>query len=271
VQNKKAIQILKKVFHHTNTDYGKKYIGGGIGYKTDFLTDSQIQTLKEANLFPNDFRVLTHDKIVGEFLALKENSNINLEFVTALFLKGISGDFPRYRQTLISYYYLKELENHIYTESEESVNCTICNLPTTVTIDRTHALFTYYLGHAWNERPADFIFELQEIANLAKPTVSKEDIELFVTLLKEINRADANETPGQLEKRIAKAKLLPKTDKYKRYGILQTLAVIGILPSKEELVNQPLRSDIACPFAGWKGKLGVNFDKVFEVFNIKIK
>jgi len=47
------------------------------------------------------------------------------------------------------------------------------------------------------------------------------------------------------------------------------LAVIGVLPSSPKYDKQPVRSDIALPLAGWKGELGVNFDKANEVFKIK--
>ena len=55
-KKKKAINILKKVYHHTNTDYDKDYYGE-IGYKTDFLTKEQDLLLKEFNLIPNDLKM----------------------------------------------------------------------------------------------------------------------------------------------------------------------------------------------------------------------
>ncbi len=267
---KKIITILRKVYHHTNTDYEKRYCGK-IGYKTDFLTETQYSLLEKHDLVPNNFQERTHDMLVKEFLKLKNSNKLDLEFSSSLFIKGLSGDYPRYRQTLMSYWYINQIKEHKFKDSENTPCCMICGLPQKTTQDRTRNLFTYYLGHSWNESPEDFLDEINDILNYPKPIVNEKDKEFLIKLLKEINKADPEETPGSLEKRIAKLKLLPKTDKYKRYGILQTLAVIGVLPHKPEIANsQPTRSDIVLPLAGWRGELGVNFDKVFEIFNIRI-
>ena len=268
MSNKKAINILKKNYHHTNSDYETDYFGE-IGYKTDFLTEEQHSILKQANLVPNNFQKLTHDALLKGFLEIKNSGKLSLDSSTSLFIKGLSGKFPRYRQTLMSVWYLCGIDNHKFEKSELKENCSICGLPKNTFEDRTHSLFTYYLGHSWNEMPAHFLGELQEISEMPKPRILEDEIEVFINLLKEINKADANETPGQLEKRIAKSKLLPKTNKYKRYGILQTLAVIGVLPSNSEFDNQPIRSDIVLPLAGWQVELGVDFNKVTEIFKIK--
>lgn len=265
----KAISVLKKVYHHANADYDNDYFGR-VGRKTDFLTEEQVLLLEKANLVPNDFKEMTHDTLLEGFLQIRESGALSLEFCTSLFLKGLSGDFPRYRQTLMSYWYLRGLADHTFEESDARAGCAICELPEHVVKDRTDNLLTYHLGGSWNEMPEDFLDELQEISQIEQPEVSDDDVERFVRLLNEIDNAEADETPGQLEKRIGKSKILPKTDKYKRYGILQTLAVVGVLPSSPALDKQPVRSDIVFPLAGWKGELGVDFDRASEIFNIEL-
>ena len=263
----KAIDILKKVYHHTNTDYETDY-GDIVGYKTDFLTKEQWSILKEHHLIPNNIEQLNHNTLISDFLKLKEHEKLTLNFSKSLFIKGLTGEFPRYRQTLISFLYLQEINEHVYSSSEKHSGCSICGLPKITTEDRTHNLFTYYLGHSWNEFPKHFVAELEDILQYPKPEITEKDKTCLVKLLLSIQNADANETPGQLENRIGKEKLLPKTDKYKRYGILQTLAILEILPSKIELDNQPARSDIVMPLAGWKGILGVDLKKASKIFEI---
>lgn len=126
------------------------------------------------------------------------------------------------------------------------------------------------MGHSWNEIPKDFLLELLEIYSVQKLEISKDHIKRFINLLTEIDNAPSDETPGQLEKRLAKSNILPKTYKYKRYGILQTLAVIGVLPTRAENDHQPARSDIVLPLAGWSGKFGVDFDKAKHVFKLDL-
>ncbi|MCP4131911.1 MAG: hypothetical protein GY754_13115 [bacterium] len=65
-----------------------------------------------------------------------------------------------------------------------------------------------------------------------KPVTTKSEESKILELLNFISESEPNETPGKLEKRIAKHKILPKTDKYKRYGILLTLSECGILPNE---------------------------------------
>lgn len=267
--NSKLVGLLKKTYHHDNSDYETLYFGE-IGRKTDFLTEEQHSLLKEADLAPNNFEKLTHDGLLKGFLKIKGSESISSEFCAKLFIKGLSGDFPRYRQALMSYWYLSELSAHKFKASKLANTCAICGLPETAIMDRTHTLFTYYLGHSWNEIPAHFLADLQEIMAVETPELTDNDVENFTRLLREIEKAELDETPGQLEKRIAKSKLLPKTDKYKRYGILQTLAVVGILPSCSSYDSQSVRSDIVPPLSSWRGELGIDIDKVYEVFRIKI-
>lgn len=269
MNRKKEIDILKKVYHHSNSDYDSDYFGQ-VGYKTDFLTSVQFQLLKQANLVPNNFEKLTHDSLLAKLLEIKESGLPSLDFCTSLFIKGLSGEYPRYRQSLLSYWYVCGLSNHSYQKSETSATCIICGLPESTVEDRTYSLLSYHMGNSWNEQPEYFLAELQEISAEPKPELNEEDIQRFIQLLQEINNADKDETPADLEKRIAKSKLLPKTDKFKRYGIFQTLAVLGILPSKSEFDNQPEQSDIVFPLAGWKGELGVDFNKAKEIFQIEI-
>ncbi len=270
-EKNKAIKILKKVYHHENTDYENEYDYGVIGHKTDFLTNEQKELLAKHNFLPNTMKKYTHDELVDEFLVLKKNKKLTLEFAKALFIKGLTGKVPRFRQTLISYLYLQEITKHEYKPHEKYSGCAICSLPKECTYDRMYWLINEYLGHSWNERPEGFLEELKDILQYEKPIITEKDEEYLIKLLLSISKAEENETPGQLEKRVGKEKLLPKTDKYARYGILQTLAILEILPSDEKLgERQPFRSDIVMPLSGWRGCLGVDFEKAKEVFNITV-
>ena len=225
---------------------------------------------------------INHDEALNRFFSIRKNPILTEDFAKAMFYKGITGEFIRGRQTLMSYIYLKNLPEHKFTGKDI---CEICGLPKNKEIDKKDVLSTYYLGHSWNELPLHYLIELEEIINIEKPTITKEDIKILNNLIDFINLAEKNETPGQLEKRISTNKMLKKTDKYKRYGILQTLAECGILPNniiiprydkfvslKERLeasknIKTSIRSDIVLPLAGWKGEYGVNKKKYMEIFH----
>jgi hypothetical protein len=125
---------------------------------------------------------------------------------------------------------------------------------------------------------------LEEALKFDQPETTESDHQKLVELLSFIAEAEKDETPGQLEKRIAKHKVLPNTDKYQRYGILQTLAACGILPNdyfepaydkfstQKELweiskkMKGSSRSDVILPLAGWRGVNKVNLKKYKEIF-----
>ena len=280
---KKIISILKKVYFHENGYYNSKFDRHEHKLPSSISVDD-IQLLKQEGLEPNNFETFSHDMAIKRFLNLRENKKLTQEFVVSLFYKGITGEFVRWRQSLMSYLYLKHFSEHGFAGKNKQ--CEICALPENKTEDKTDTLYTYYLGHSWNEFPLHSLIELEECIRFEKPVIGQTEKQCLINLLNFISEADAEETPGKLEKRIHKAKLLPRTDKYMRYGILITLAECGVLPNdliepafdkqvnlKERLeagkkVKGSPRSDIVLPLAGWRGKLGVNFERAKDIFGI---
>lgn len=278
--NKKIISILKKVYFHENGFYNATFDRHEHNIP-DSVGQLDLDLLADNGVSPNNFETFEHDISLDRLLRFKSDPKLTLDFVKAMFLKGITGEFPRGRQTLMSYIYIKNLSKHNF---EGKDTCEICGLPKKKTIDKTNELYTYYLGHSWNEIPIHNLIELEEILKYEKPNLTTEDKNKLFELLNLIADAKPNETPGKLEKRIAKSKLLPKTDKYKRYGILLTLAECGILPNdfigpaydkfstRREVwkasknLTTSHRSDIVLPLAGWKGENGVDFNRYKEIF-----
>lgn len=279
--DKKTLSILKKIYFHENGFYNLTLDRHEHKIPTT-VSQADLELLETNGLKPNNFETFDHDNALHRLLKLRENKKLTLDFVTAMFLKGATGEMPRGRQTLMSYLFLKHLPKHTFAGKD---TCEICGLPKIETEDRTHQLYTYYLGHSWNELPLHFLIELEEAITFEKPEITEKDRKKLEELLALIAKAEEIETPSKLEKRLASTKILPQTDKYKRYGILQTLAECGILPnhyispkyekfsSVKELLNESEklttshRSDIILPLGGWKGENGVNTERFNEIFN----
>jgi len=276
----KILSILKKVYFHENGFYNIE-LDRHEHKIPDSISQSDLMLLKENGFTPNNFETFEHDNSLNKLLHFKNHPKLTLNFAKAMFLKGITGEFPRGRQTLMSYIFIKHLLDHKF---EGKDICEICQLPKKETKDKTLELYTYYLGQSWNEFPLSNLIELEEIINYDKPIITKKDREKLEQLLDCISKSEPNETPGKLEKRIAKSKILPNTEKYKRYGILLTLSECGILPNdlippsfdkfstfKEickasKNLKTSHRSDIVLPFGGWKGKNGVDYERFNEIF-----
>ncbi|WP_332002886.1 hypothetical protein [Chitinophaga sp.] len=278
--NKKILSILKKIYSHENGFYNAA-LNRHEHKIPATITASDLEVLNNSGFAPNQFETFDHHHALERMLKLQQHKKLTLDFAAALFLKGLTGEMPRARQTLMSYLYIKHLFKHNFSGKN---TCEICGLPATETIDKTHQLYTYYIGHSWNEMPLHFLVELEEAVTFDMPTISHADKQKSAELLAFIEAADKQETPGKLEKRIAAHKILDQTDKYKRYGILQTLAECGILPNTfikpkyeaftiqtdlwkaSENLTTSFRSDIILPLGGWKGENGVDRERYAEIF-----
>ncbi len=280
----KIVSLLKKIYFHENGFYNAKEFRNEY-HLPDNIAASDLSLLKKSDFLPNNFELFEHDQALDRFLELKKNPKLTLDFVTTFFIKRITGEFVRGRQPLMSFLYLQNLSQHTFVGKDY---CNVYGLPQKKIIDKTHQLYTFYLGHSWNEQPLSFLIDLEEISLKDKRLILASDLKHLKLVFETILSANESEMPGQLEKRLASTKVLSNTDKYKRYGILQTLAECGILPNdrikpKHEgftnysdflKINSDFlknsRSDIVLPLAGWKGENRINNKRVKELFTIEV-
>ena len=226
---------------------------------------------------------MTHDAYVDALIALRDGTAFPFDRAVRFFVVGVSGRVPRGRSVLMDWLRLQHFKPHAF---EGARHCEICGVPAEVEIRAEAALASAHAGHASNEVVEDLLPRWEEVLTLPDPVPSEQDWDILRALLARISEAEADETPGALEKRIAKARVLPKTDKYKRHGILQTLAECGVLPNlhcmalydgqrlqrewwaaHHQMKGAP-RSDIVLPLAGWRGQMGVDMGRAREVFGL---
>ncbi len=208
-------------------------------------------------------------------------SRLDSQAVMAAFVAGVGGSAVRGRQIPMSYAWASTVIQAIAAGGRTLADFDIRE---PIEIDYSHELVTLALGNAWNERPARFLPDLEAAAEQGPPSPSKPDWQTFHALIEMIAAQPPETTPGQLEKALAARKLLPATDKYQRYGILQALAEIGIMPNPYlppsldraipaaerhaagRQVPGGSRSDIVLPLAGWRGELGVDRSRLERLF-----
>lgn len=200
------------------------------------------------------------ERAVSAAAALHEDA------VLPAFVAGL-GSAPRGRQTVISYGWARFLS----TAPRDEDGVPDCGLEPVSEVDVTEVLLRLALGWAWNEMPEQYLPDLEAAAAEGLPRPEEDDRERMRALLGLIRSAPAGMRPSELEKEVARAKIVPGTDKYQRYGILIGLAEIGVLPSpalppmwdrfiptaerhaaSRRLRGAP-RSDITVPLAGWRG------------------
>lgn len=190
--------------------------------------------------------------------------------VLAAFVAGL-GSAPRGRQTAVSYGWARFLDAAPKAEG----GLPDCGLARSGggdhEVDVTEVLLRLALGWSWNEQPERYLPDLEAAAAEGLPRPGSGDRERLGALLDVIGAQPAGTRPGELERVIAREKILPGTDKYQRYGILVGLAELGVLPSTvlapswdgfvpvserwaagRKARGGP-RSDITVPLAGWRG------------------
>jgi len=196
--------------------------------------------------------------------------------VLAAFVAGM-GSAPRGRQTVISFAWARHLSD-APIENNGFPDCGLNALPPG--IDVTETLLRLALGWAWNEQPYHYLPDLEAAATEGLPQPTADDRERLRALLDVIAAQPHGTRPSELEKAVAREKIVPGTDKYQRYGILIGLAEYGVLPSTraaswDRFVSQTEtaeawsggpRSDITPPLAGWRG--GIDADRAARLREI---
>lgn len=184
--------------------------------------------------------------------------------VLAAWVAGLSSA-PRGRQSAISFGWARFLGE----APREVSGRPDCGLGAFVEVDVTENLLRLVLGWSWNEIPEHFLPDLEAAVAEGLPVPTADDRGRLESLVELIASMPTGTTPGELEKAVARARLIPGTDKWHRYGILIGLAEIGVLPNpalppswdrfvpRAEVhavrVRGSARSDIPQPLAGWRG------------------
>lgn len=205
--------------------------------------------------------------------------------VLAAFIAGIGGSAPIGRQALVSYAHARHLAPHAFDPTPGYTTCRTCGFDKKSSVETTEEALRAHLGFVWNESPARYFVALEELA-MAPPQPTKADRAVLRAALGLAAAMSADTTPGELEKELARKKLIPETDKYARYGILEALAMVGVLPNPllapewDRLVTQTElweaskrakggpRSDVILPFGGWRGKEGVDWARAKALFGV---
>jgi hypothetical protein len=195
-------------------------------------------------------------------------ASLDEDAVLAAFVAGL-GSAPRGRQPVISFGWAR----HLGTAPRDADGVPDCGLPPGSEVDVTHELLRLVLGWAWNELPHHYLPDLEAAAAEGLPRPTADDRARLRALLDVVRAAPDGTRPSELEQLVARAKIVPRTDKYQRYGVLIGLAELGVLPSPalppmwdrfvstaerhaaaRALRGAP-RSDITLPLAGWRGGL----------------
>lgn len=288
--DKKSLHVLKKLYQPTNAEYD--FERNVSLYKEDLLTESEKDVLKEMDWPVNQIKWFTHDSTVHELIQLRKDSRLNKERIIEAFIAGVGRSYPRGLSSLVSYYTMQNIPAHQFQEADKYAACRVCSFSK----DKedgfwenvSYLKYVLYLGNSYGSNPWGALIDLKEIAEQHPIKATREDIATLQNVLASLACSRDDETPGEYEKRLSSEKIMPK-NKYVRRGILNSLAVVGVIPNtflhnhfytwtdfeimvsqEGKLHNTRGRSDMEMPWAAWKGELKINWDLAKELFGEKI-
>ncbi|GAB3617764.1 hypothetical protein GCM10027416_23210 [Okibacterium endophyticum] len=238
---------------------------GSIAGAVEPPTPADLESARAAGWPVGEREAWLASEIVDRAIAAADA--LSSDAVLSAFVAGIGGSAPRGRQTIISYAWARHLRGA--PRGEDGVPN--CGLEPIERVDVTDQLVRLACGWAWNELPAHYLPDLEAAVAEGLPRATGDDRERVRALLDVIASQPAGTTPGALEKELTRARLLVRTDKYQRYGILIGLTELGVLPNPvlppsydrfvptaerhraEQHVRGGPRSDITLPLAAWRG------------------
>lgn len=248
-------------------------------YSYQGLSAAEIKLIEQSQYPVNERVRFTHDEVVLAYKALLAQHNLSLENLLAAYVCGFSS-FPRGRQPILSYLFAKALPEHSMNNHGEI--CPVCSIKDVNWLEKGYKIFSCYAGSVWNERWVGNLIELEEFCTLPPRKPSADDLAIFSALIDTIRQAPLDETPGKLEQRVKKAKILPQFEKYSFRGQLMVLAELGVMPNSyiaplyeaftpfDEICNTKypgcVRSDIILPLAGWRGENSINETRFKTLF-----
>ena len=295
--DKRLFQILKKVYYkkkYEKDENGYQHIikNGDIYdcdtkttvYALDNLSHDELNYLQSSKYPVNQIAAYSHDECVQGYKKILRHPNLAFENLLAAYLCGFSS-FPRGRQPILSYLFAKAVPEHAFTPFENGGDiCALCSLPKHIWIQDGEELFRKYWGYSWNEMWDKCLVDLHEFSELPPCVPTEKDIQIFCAVIDLIKNAPLKETPGKLEQRIRKAKIVPNYEKYRFRGQLLTLAELGILPNPNvkplydgfvsfqqkclisHKISAGTRSDIVMPLSGWRGDNPIDEDRLYFLF-----
>lgn len=278
------MRVLRKLYKYENSQYDPERQVSL--YQLDILSDKERNLLSEANWQPNIIeRFADHADVITKLNSLKDNPLLTQERCLNAFIAGVGGSYLRGRSVLGAFHKLQNLPLHDYEEKPQYACYWVCSDGDQQKhINDSYFQYCLYYGNSYTGNPSYAYLNLKHLLTVTPVSPTQADKEIFKQLLQLLRNAPEDETPGKFEKRLNEAKLI-SGDRYTKRGVLHSLALIGVIPNayiplsldhwanfgditiaENQLNNTKGRSDMEMPWAGWKGNLKIDEEKVAIYF-----
>ena len=269
-ENKKAINLLKKYYLPHSAD--------------DNHSDMEKESAIAAGVLVPD-SVMTHDEIVSEIKTLSEH--ISMEDTAKAFLYSLSSGDTRYRTAISSLIWAKALPVHsCQPEQLKYGKCIVCGcshgLEGSELIDwNQYGVFRYLPPIQYGCSPdfecAEYVLnDLREFKKLPSVKPADDDYDILNRIFSAVKQMKSHNKAVALVTEIRTRKILNTTGNG-IFCLLGVLSICGILETETEKgylhhftnydqYNLIMDNDFFYPLNYWKGKNGVNYSAVQEIF-----
>ncbi|WP_454980739.1 hypothetical protein [Capnocytophaga haemolytica] len=281
----KLIKVLSKVYRWQCCTYNKNHIDW---YDVDKakLSEKESALLSASDYVINAPHKYTHDEVVSRLRELASAEGLEQK-VRALFLKAIAEGWARGLQPIVSFYTAKHLPEHAFSASKKENDyslsgrsCRVSGIPKQTWENDGVNLYHLYIGYCRLEPCAEMVLDLEEVLTFDEVAVTPEYLAAYDALLESLRRAEDNETPSALVKRLATEKVLKGSTSTSRVWLVRILAELGVLPNLfvehysiikafypydlrkeyENILhdNAPARAEPVFPASSWRGAMGID-------------
>jgi hypothetical protein len=244
-------------------------------------TPEKFEYAKEKGLMFDDFS-MSHDQ--GNDWLFEVLKLISKDQVVDMFLAGLTSRRLDWRSGLPAYAVARQYPDHAYAPTEgHPYICSVCGDYTykereqrNVNLLNQFRLATGGLCQI-GMGPITLAFYLDQFSRIQPVKSSKAEEDIFWQIIELIENAEDRDKATDLEKKLSKAKLL-KGDKNERREILETLALCGILETKEHKgfykqyvpvwtrEQRGVDTDMGYPLRWWRGKNKINEEALYFWF-----
>ena len=279
--HKTSLKLLRE-FERDSIDFGTKFWPNPV--------EKYLPAVVEGTMFLGE-ESFAHEEAIK--IARSRVEAIPYQNVAHAFIYGVARGIPAYRTAFPAYLHIKSIpehgEDHLLDDSyHTSPRCNFCNyhaasMETKMSFMWINSMQFYriyiggYLGFGKGLTASSFL--LREFIKMPKVTATKEDYQLFIDSLMLIECLESEKKIGAYKEILQKSKILPfKSKEYQKY--LDILGYLDILHTEEHrgITKKFIRSqdmkdaeehknDYGYPVRFWRAKNGVDWERVYELFD----
>lgn len=241
---------------------------------------SDLDALREHGHMPNQMYRPEHDKTLADLRTLAETWS--LEEAAAVFVAGLWSAPFYWQSALTGKLIAMVMPDHANTPYSGPTHvCSICGFHDRA-VDTTYEWYQNFIsGTQLDGEPVGHVLALQEMANADKrPAPTEYDQWTFRAILTVLRNLPPKTRYSKAREALEKEHLLPTKSKWVYGSLLEELALIGVLDTKDypgmatafttyiKRDQRPsTRVEVQAPLAWWDSSAGINEETLQKVFS----